>query len=825
MPEHLLDDDLTATAFVPDAATAQLPTRARVVIVGGGIVGASIAYHLALAGERDVVLLERARIGSGTSWHAAGLIVRARGSHALTEFASDGPRIYADLDATSPVDVGTTACGSLTLASSAGRWDELRYAAAVARHHGIEVEELPADEALRQWPLLNPTGIHGALLQPADGYVNPGRAALAFAERAHAAGVQVFEEAAVTRVDVVDGRVRAVETPRGTIECEHAILACGLWTRDLAWAAGAAVPLYAAEHVHVQATGVGGPTQGLPVLRDPDGYFYARALGDGLLIGAFEPDGIPRSVASLGADFVFGEFEPDWDHFAPVRANAEDRIPTLASATWGRYLNAPESFTPDANFCLGETNEVDRLWVAAGFNSQGIIFAPGAGRALAAWILAGAPQQDVAEVDVRRFDRIQANRRYLHARTVEGLGRLYAMHWPHLQPYTARDLRRTPLYERLRAHGAAFGEANGWERAMWFAPPGVEPRTEYSYGRQNWFPYVAEEHRAAREGVALFDLSSFAKLDVAGPDALAAVQAVCTRNLDVPVGRVVYTLMLNEGGGIDIDGTVVRLADDRFRVITPTVAHARTRWSLERSVRGRAAAVFDATAGLATLAVMGPRSIELLTRLTPDPLDITAFPFSSAREIEIGPVLAHALRVSFVGEAGLELYVGADQAVTLFDALLEAGEDLGLRLAGYHALDSLRCEKGFRHLGHDIGPADTPFTASMEWLVAFDKDGGFRGRDALAGRERPGRRLRLVRLDDPEPLLLHGEPILRDGVRVGFATSGAYGHAIGAACGLAMLDADAPAGGGYVVDIAGTPVPATIGDDAWYDPGHARMRS
>ncbi len=825
MAEHLLDTDLTATGFADDAASAPAPSRARIVVIGGGIVGCSIAYHLALAGERDVVLVERARIGSGTSWHAAGLIVRARGSHALTAFSTDGPAIYADLDATSPIDVGTTACGSLTLASSAGRWDELRYAAAVARHHAIEVEEVSPTEVAAHWPLIDPDGVHGALLQPADGFVNPGRAALAFAERAHAAGVTVLEHAPVTHIDVVEGRVRAVETARGTVECEHVVLACGLWTRDLAWSAGAAVPLYAAEHVHVQVADVGGPTAGLPVLRDPDGYFYARQHGAGLVCGAFEPDGLPRSVASLGADFVFGEFPADWEHFAPVRANLERRIPSLARAEWGRFLNAPESFTPDANFLLGETNEVDHLWVAAGFNSQGIIFAPGAGRALAAWILAAAPQQDVAEVDVRRFDRVQANRRYLHARTVEGLGRLYAMHWPHLQPYTARDLRRTPLYERLRDHGACFGEANGWERAMWFAPPGVEPQTEYSYGRQNWFPYVAEEHRAAREAAALFDLSSFAKFDVAGPDALDVLQYVCTRDLDVPVGRVVYTLMLHAGGGIDIDGTVVRIAPDRFRVITPTVAHARTRASLERAARGRAAAVFDATAGLATLAVMGPKSVELLQRLSPDALDIASFPFSTAREIEIGPILAHALRVSFVGESGLELYVGSDQAVTLFDALLEAGEGFGLRLAGYHALDSLRCEKGFRHLGHDIGPADTPAEASMEWLVAHDKADRFRGGEALGERDRPGRRLRLIRLDDPEPLLLHGEPVLRDGRRVGFATSGAYGHTLGAACGLAMLDADASAGDDYLVDIAGTLVPATVSDEAWYDPDHARMRS
>lgn len=823
MAEKLLHTDITATTFRDDAASAELPERARIVVVGGGVVGTSIALHLAEAGERDVVLLERHRIASGTSWHAAGLVVRARGTHALTTIADRSVGIYAGLEERTGVEVGFNRCGSLTLATTPGRWDELRYGAGVARHHGIDVEEIGPSEVEQLWPIAQAEGVVGALHQPGDGHLNPGMAALALAKAAHAAGVRVHEGATVLEVERDARGVTGVRTDRGTIACEHVVLACGLWTRDLAWAAGAAVPLYAAEHVHVSTGDIDGVVSTLPVLREPDSYFYARHNGGGLMIGAFEPNGIPRSTDSIGANFAFGEFPPDWDHFAPVRTNAERRIPALSSATWERFLNAPESFTPDANFCLGETNEIDRLWVAAGFNSQGIIFGPGAGAALAAWITSGVPQDDVSEVDVRRFAREQSNRRYLHARTFEGLGRLYAMHWPGLEAHTARDVRRGVLYDRLRDARACFGEANGWERPMWFAPPGVEPVTQYSYQRPNWFPYVAEEHMAARESAALFDLSSFAKIDVAGPDALAVVQSLCTRDCDVAVGRVTYTLMLNERGGIELDGTVVRLAEDRYRIITPTVAHAKTLGMLRRETAGRAAAVFDATSGHATLALMGPASRAILQSITPDNISGAAFPFGTAQELELGTGYALALRVSFVGELGFELYPTTDQAPALFDALVAAGADHGLRLAGYHALNSLRCEKGFRHLWHDIGVADDPYQASMEWLLSADT--GFRGKDALSAAHAPERRLRLIRLDDPDPLLLHGETVFRDRQAVGFVTSGGYGHAIGAACGLAMLAADAPSDSEYTVDVGGTLVPATVADEPWHDPTAQRMRA
>ncbi len=815
--------EISASSFLPDGAGWDLPERARIVVVGAGMAGAGVALALAELGERDVVVLERHRVASGTTWHAAGLVVRARGSHPLTGFADASVSVYAGLQERTGVDVHFNRCGSLTLATTPGRWDELRYAAGVARHHGIPVDEVGPGDVERIWPLATGGGVVGALHQPTDGHLNPGLAALALARAAHDAGVRIIEGVAVTEVQRDERGVTGVVTSHGAIACEHVVLACGLWTRDLAWSAGAVVPLYAAEHVHVSTAPIDGAVDSLPVLREPDGYFYVRHHAGGLMVGAFEPDGIPRSIESLGPDCAFREFPPDWDHFAPVRANATQRIPTLAEASFDRFLNAPESFTPDANFCLGETNDVERLWVAAGFNSQGIIFSPGAGQALAAWIHEGSPQHDVSEVDVRRFAREQANRRYLRARTYEGLGRLYAMHWPGLEPHTARDARRSPLWNRLRDANACFGEANGWERAMWFAPAGTEPRTEYSFQRPNWFPHVREEHLSAREAAALFDLSSFAKLDVAGSDALAVLQELCTRDCDTAVGRVTYTLMLNEAGGIELDGTVVRLAADRFRVILPTVAHAKALGLLRRGCRGRAATVFDATSGLATLALMGPASRAILQSLTPDDVSNEAFRFGTARELEVGTGYAHALRVSFVGELGYELYPSADQAPAIFDAITGAGAEFGLRLAGYHALNSLRCEKGFRHLWHDIGVADDPYQASMGWLLA--PGSGFRGEAALDGAMSPDRRLRLIRLIDPEPLLLHGETVFRDGEAVGFVTSGGYGHALGSACGLAMLAADAPEGDGYEVDAGGIRTPAEIADEPWYDPTAARMRA
>ncbi|HZN42162.1 MAG TPA: FAD-dependent oxidoreductase, partial [Actinomycetota bacterium] len=607
---------------------------------------------------------------------------------------------------------------------------------------------------------------------------------------------------------------------------EIVVLACGLWTRELAATVGVPVPLYSAEHIHVSTEPIEGAHDLLPLMRALDGSFYARHHAGGLMVGTFEPRGRPRSTDDIPEDWAFGELGPDWDHFATIRGNAERRIPVLKDAEFTRYLRAFESFTPDVNFCLGETAEVTNLYVAAGFNSQGIIFGPGAGKALAEWIIEGAPTFDASEVDARRFAASQANEGYLYERTTEALGRLYTMHWPNLQATTARNVRVSPLFDRLKAAGACFGELTQWERPMWFAPEGVEPVYGYSFGRQNWFPYAAEEHRAAREAVALFDLSSFAKIEVTGPDALDLLNFVCTNDVDVPAGKLVYTLFLNRRGGIENDGTVTRLGAERFLVITPTATQHRTLEWLQANAGGRDVAIRDVTSARATLAVMGPRSRELLTQLTDADLSNKGFPFFSAQEIRIANAPALAIRASFVGELGWELYVSPEYAVHAYDAIMEAGADLGLRLAGYHALDSLRIEKAFVHVGHDVGPTDDPFTAGLGDFVKLDHD--FLGADAARAAKDVPRAHRLVtlKLEDPEPILLHGESVLSGGRIVGTVMSAAYAHTVGAAVGLAIVESDAVTEGATVeVDLAGSIVKATMSVGALYDPTGSRMRA
>ena len=823
--DRLVDTELTAALFAADSARAGLPARARTVVVGAGIIGSAAALHLAEQGDDDVLLLDRGVVGSGSTWHAAGLVTSLRSTPPMTDLARYGLETYRTLQERTGIDVSFTNCGSLMLARTSGRMDELRYIAGIARLTGVPHEIIDAKQVLTLWPLASPDLLLGALHLPEDGYVNPGHAALALAKLAHQAGVQIREDAAVTAVLTEHGHVVGVATEYGDVACDRVLLACGLWTRDLAATCGVSVPLFAAEHVHVRTAPIEGAMDTLPVLRDLDGHFYIRHEAGRLLVGAFEPDGIPRSVEEV-SDEGFARFPDNWDHFAGVRARAEERVPLLRDVEWDRFLNAPESFTPDGNFLLGEAAEVAGVFVAAGFNSQGIIFGPGAGRAVAEWMIGGSPEFDSSSVDVRRFARMQSNQHYLRTRTTEALGRLYAMHWPQLQPVTARNIRRTPVHERLDDAGAVFGEMTGWERANWFAPPGSPRGYEYSYGRQNWFDAVGEEHRATRERVALFDLSSFTKIEVAGKDALAVLQRLCTADVDLPIGRVRYTLMLNQRGGIELDGTIVRIEADRYWVITPAATQHKTLNMIRRLARGTSASVFDTTAGLATLAVMGPSSRELMARVSPDDWSNDAQRYTWAREVEVADGRAHALRVSFVGELGYELYVPVDQAINVWDAIIAAGEDLGLQLAGYHALDSLRSEKGYRHLGHDIGPVDDPLEAGLDFTVSRSKAADFIGRGVLEGRAGEPRRQRTVyiALLDPGPVFVHDEPVLRNGRIVGRMTSGSYGYTLGRACGIARIEADASEDGHFTVDCGSVEVEAEVSTTPFYDPRGDRLR-
>jgi glycine cleavage system aminomethyltransferase T/glycine/D-amino acid oxidase-like deaminating enzyme len=821
--DRLADSSLSAAIFT-DTALDPLPERASVVVVGGGIVGSSIAYHLAASGISDVLLLEQGVLTNGTTWHAAGLVAGARATTALTELSQYGRTCYQGLAERSGIDVSFTECGSLSIARQPGRVTELEYGCDVANAAGVAAKLVDVDEIQRLWPLAATEGLLAGLYFPGDGYVNPGYASIALAKCAAELGVAVRERVAVTELKTSAGRVTGVATSRGDVAADTVVLAGGLWTRDLAAGVGVPVPLYAAEHVHVRSGPLQPDLTGLPVLRDMDNSYYIRAEADRLLVGAFEPRGLPRPVAEVPPD-GFAQFPPNWEHFAPIRTQAEQAVPALVGTDYDRFINAPESFTPDTNFLMGETAEVAGLFVAAGMNSQGIIYAPGVGKELAAWISSGAPQFDSSAVDVQRFSPQQSNRRYLHERTREGLGRLYAMHWPNYQSVTARNLRRTPLHHRVAELGAVFGELNGQERANWYGD--IALAEAYSFERPGWFEQVAAEHQAARAGVGLLDLSPFAKFEVAGPDALVACQRAATADVDLPIGRGVYTLFLNQAGGIELDGTVTRLDEERFLVITPSFSRHKSLWLLRRRAQGLAASVFDATSSLATIAVVGPRSRELLSLVSPNDWSDDVQPYYSGRQVEVGDGFGFALRVSFTGELGYEIYLDSDIAVNVLDAMWQAGQSLDARMVGYFALDSLRLEKGYRHLGHDIGPPDDPYTAGLGFTVSLGKDTSFVGEEVVAAIDRTTlpQRTAYVALTDSDPMLFHDEVVTHDGRPVGRITSGGYGHTLGRAVGIARIERGLDLAGDFAVVSRGRVLPAEVSAKPFYDPGNERVHS
>ena len=828
-PERLVNPDMSAARFGGGADA--LPSRAQVVVIGAGIIGSSIAYHLTKLGLTDVVVLERNQLTSGTTWHAAGLVSRLRGTHAMTKLSMVNAPLYASLEAETGIPTGFRQVGSMTVARDEDRMTEALYGVTLGKNFGIDVEVLTPAQIKEIWPPANVDDLVGGTITRADGTVNPGDAALALAKGAFDQGARFVEHVEVTGFSTAGGAVNGVVTDKGTIECDTVVLAAGLWSGELARQAGVPLSLYPAEHVWVMTDPSPTANESLPFLRDLGGYLYIRHYNGCYLIGAFEPKGKPIAPGALGRDFAFGEFGPDWDHFAPVLANARMRLPELETLGFHHYLRGPESFSPDVNFNLGAVPELRGFFIAAGFNSQGIIYGPGAGMALAEWIVEGHPTYDLTEVDPSRAGAWANNRAWLHERTGESLGRLYAMHWPNLQPSAARGARRTPLWDKLDAAGAVFGEAAEWERANWFAPSGSPREYAYSFGKQNWFEPVETECRAARTGAALFDLSTYAKFLAQGPDTLGWLQRLSASDVDVPVGRVVYTTWCNERGGVEMDPTVTRLGEDRFLIAAPTLAQRRTE-GLLRAGAPAGAVITDVTSGWAVLAVQGPRSREVLARVTDADLSENAFLFLSAREIETGWAKAWALRVSYVGELGWELWVPTEFAGDLHDKLLVAGRDVGMIHAGFHALDALRIERGFRSWGHDMGGMDDVFASGLGFTVSRHKTVHV-GASALAAlRDQPRtRRLVSVKLRNPEPMLFHGESLLRNGSYDGFVTSGGFGYTLGAAAGLAWLRADEPITQAFLdasefhVEIANTRHPVDVSIAPFYDPTGARARS
>ena len=813
-----------------------LPARAQVVVVGGGIVGSSIAYHLTRRDVTDVLVLEQGQLTGGTTWHAAGLVSQLKSSHSLTRLATYSARLFEELEAETGQATGYRTPGSISVAADEERWEELLRGVSMASTVGVEIRQIDFDEALEFCPLLNVDDLVGALYIPHDGVTSPVDTTMALAKGAKQRGATFIEGVAVERLAVRDGRIHGVHTEQGFVEAETVVLAGGMWTRQLADTVGIKVPLQACEHFYIVTEPIDGVERGMPTVRDPGNYTYFKEETGKIMAGFFEPRGKIWNLDSIPRDFCFGTLPEDWDHIGPIFERAIHRMPALGEVGLQLFFNGPEAFTPDGVYHLGESTEVDGCFIAAGFNSVGIQSAGGVGWVLADWIVDGHPPMDLSAVDIRRTMPFQSEPAYLDARISESLGLLYAMHWPFRQYESARNVRMSPFHERYAAAGAVFGEVAGWERPNWFATGGEHPAYEYSWGKQNWFEASGRECDAVRNRVGLFDQSSFAKWYVEGPDALAVLNWISGNQIDAPIGRAVYTQWLNDRGGIESDLTVTRLEADRFMVVTAAAAATRDMALLRRACRDRDVTVTDVTDELPMLGLMGPNSRAVLSRLTDADLGNEAFPFGTGRRIEVAGVDVFAVRLTYVGELGWELYVDRADALTLHDAIVAAGADQGLIHAGYHALNTLRLESGYRHWGHDITDEDTPLEAGLGFAVAWDKEGGFRGREALlVQRDRPrSKRLIQFRLDDPDRLLHHDEPIFRDGVLVGRTSSGMWSYTEGACLAMGYLVRDDGSGEGvtqewldegrFEIEVATVRVPASTSIRSFYDPRNTRVR-
>ena len=801
-----------------------LPSTARAVIIGGGIIGCSTAYHMGKLGWTDTVLLERKKLTSGTTFHAAGLVGQLRTSANITQLLGYSVDLYKRLEAETGLQTGWKMNGGLRLACNAERWIEVKRQATTAHSFGLEMHLLTPQEAQDLWPLMTIDDLVGAAYLPTDGQANPSDITQSLAKGARMAGVKIFEDTPVTRILVEDGRIRGVETQFGTIECEKVICCAGQWTRVLAATVGVNVPLVSVEHQYMITERIAGVTPGLPTLRDPDRLTYWKEDVGGLVWGGYEPNPKLWAMGGIPEGFHFDLLNSDYDHYGQFMENAIARVPALETAGVKQLVNGPESFTPDGNFILGEAPELRNFFVGAGFNAFGIASGGGAGMALAEWAVKGAAPYDLWPVDIRRFGQVHRSVDWVRARTVEAYGKHYTIAFPSEEMVSARPTRRSPLYAHLKAAGAVFGEKLGWERPNWFAVAGEEER--YSYLRPGWFDAVAREHKAAREAVVVIDQTSFAKFRLKGPGACAALSWIAAGRVDRPVGTLTYTQMLNDKGGIEADVTVARLAVDEFYITTGTGFATHDFDWINRNLTGDCA-LTDVTSGSAVLSLMGPRAREVLAGICPDDLTNEGFPFGAARWISVARCPVLALRVTYVGELGWELHMPVEVAVTVYEALMA----LGATNAGYRAIETLRLEKGYRAWGSDIGPDHTPVEAGLLWACKMKSGQAFLGRQALEVQVAGGVKKRLATfvVDDPAVILLGRETIYRDGVRVGWLSSGGFGHTLGKPIGMGYVrvpgvDAGYLASGVWELEVASERVPARATFEALYDPKSARIK-
>lgn len=813
-----------------------LPTSARVVVVGGGVIGTSVAYHLAHAGWKDVVLLERDRVTSGTTWHSAGLVVTfGSSSETSTEMRKYTRDLFGRLEAETGQATGFKPIGFIEVAADPDRLEEYRRVAAFNRYCGVEVHEISSSEIKKLFPLAQVDDILAGFYVREDGVVNPVDVTMALAKGARMHGARIVEGVPVTAVLQTRGRVTGVRTPRGDLQCEYVVNCAGMWARQLGERSGVNIPNQAAEHYYLITGPIPDLPPNMPVLEDPGRYAYIREEVGGLLVGLFEPVCAPWNIAKIPEDFSFGEIPPDWDRMTPYLEKAMGRVPITLKTGIKKFFCGPESFTPDLRPIVGEAPEIKNYFVAAGLNSIGILTGGGMGRLLAHWIMTGTPDMDVTGINIDRLHRYQNNPEYRAERTVESLGMVYRCHYPTLSPQTARGAKKSPFHDRLAAARAYFKEVSGWESPDWYAPAGHAPKADrLSFGRMNWFPWWKEEHDAVRTGVILMDMSFMCKFLVQGRDAGTRLNFLSANNVDGPAGMITYTQWLNPTGTLEADLTVTKLDDEKFWVVvTDTqLRHAET-W-MRRHMEGAHAFVTDVTGAYGQLNIQGPRSRELLQSLTSADVSNEAFPYRTAREIAIGYARVLCVRITYLGELGYELYIPAEQATHVYDRIIEAGRRFGLRHAGLKALASCRMEKGYRDYGHDIDNTDNAFEAGLGYFLDFKKPGGFMGREAALRQKHSGpltRRLLQVHVRDPEPLMFHTEIVHRNGKPLGYTRSASYGHTLGGAVGLAMIEAGEPITQQYVesgtweVEIAGKKYPAVASIKPLYDPEMQRIKA